>query len=178
MLQFFKVVLFRASFIHQHSVEFGVLSLVYHQGPELFVFSALLTSRDVSGIPRNSWALTQSFEDLLPHPLLIPFITFQSLQSPKVVWSTHNKSILTAWQSNIRFLFYSYTFRVKAARQHEKHSFVVVSCLAIVLLILGATGYNVTWLFWESRCPPLAFGKSMQFSWGTDGWKAKVRKDE
>lgn len=52
MLQFFKVVLFRASLIHQHSVEFWVLSLVYHQGPELFVFSALLTSRDVSGIPR------------------------------------------------------------------------------------------------------------------------------
>ena len=28
------------------------------------------------------------------------------------------------------------------------------------------------------ECPPLAFGKSMQFSWGTEGWKAKVREDE
>lgn len=91
--QLLKVVLFRASLIHQNSVECWVLSLVYHQKPELVVFSALLTPREMSGIPPNSRALTQSFEDLSPRPLLAPFTTFRGFQSPEVVGSAHNKSI-------------------------------------------------------------------------------------
>lgn len=50
--QCLKAVLFRACFIHQNSVEFWVFSLVYHQGPELVVPSALLSPRERSGIPQ------------------------------------------------------------------------------------------------------------------------------